>query len=125
MFSTIAAAGRLIGPMLQVREEVTHGLAAARSVLAADGSPLLALEAFAHETGTPLDDAALAELRVGLRRLLVLLDRGTTAAASLAEALGDPRLHQALEGTIGALVDGAFKAGQCRHQIRRWLADPT
>ena len=60
----------------------TRGAAtAAHETIAQGGSPFAALRAFAEHTEGELDDAAVAALEAGLRKVLIGLEQATAAAA--------------------------------------------
>lgn len=106
-----------------VGQQTTHAVAAAKAVLAAEGSPVAALEAFAAETGSALDDAAVAELRVALQQATVYLELGVRVALALSTALADPQVAKMLTNAIRTVGDGGYRLAMWQTRLNGWLKE--
>lgn len=93
------------------------GLAA----LEAGHGPLVALRAFAAQTGVTFDDAAAVELEAGLRKALEGLALVSRGCVTIAEALQDPRVRKTLDQAIDRAIDVGLRAGTWRALLRSWL----
>ena len=102
-------------------QEAKGAVQAARQALEAGRGPLGALRAFAAETGTTLDDAAVAELEAGLRTAVQGLELVVSAVATVARVLADPQTRKAVDTAIGALVDNGYRASMARITVQAWL----
>lgn len=111
--------------ILDVAQEGTAGVQAARAVLEAGGSPLAAFDAFAAATGTTLDDQAAAEVRAFLVLALQRSDDVLGVLLWVSEHLSDPQVKAQLDTAVRTLGDLGFHLVGLRSTVRQWLADPA
>lgn len=109
-----------LATVVRVGTEVRDATDAATATLAAGGSPVDALHAFAAASANQLDDEAVAVLDDALRRAITVCGAIVTAAAWVAEHEDDVRA--AVDRTVGAVVAVGYAAGRWRRTLDAWGA---
>lgn len=109
-----------IATAVRVGTEVRDATDAATATLAAGGSPMDALHAFAAASANQLDDEAVAVLDDALRRAITACAAVVTAAAWIAEHEDDVR--RVVDATVTAVVNVGYAAGRWRQTLTAWSA---